>query len=65
MMSVCHPPLLNDEFRGAPGNAVNEQTIPIPPGLTFNQFFPIGHELEGGGYEEQYETPKEYGDPVL
>ncbi len=65
MMSVHHLPLLNDEFRWALGNAVNEQTILIPPVLTFNQFFPIGHELEGGGYEEQYYTPKEYGDPLL
>ncbi len=33
--------------------------------LTFNQSFPIGHELEGGGYEEQYYTPEEYRDPLL
>ncbi len=64
-MSVCHPPLLNDEFQGALGNAVNIQTIPIPPVLTFNWFFPIGHELEGGGYEEQYYTPEEYRTPLL
>ncbi len=65
MLGVCHPPLLNDKFRGAPDNAVNEQTVPIPPVLTFNRSFPIGHELKGGGHEEQYYTPEEHGDPLL
>ncbi len=28
-VSVCKPPLLKDEFQGANGHLVNEQTVPI------------------------------------
>ncbi len=63
-MGVCHPPLLNGEFRGALGNAVNKQTMPIPPVLTFNPSFPIGYELKGEGYQERYYAPNEHGDPL-
>ncbi len=30
VVSVCGPPLLKDEFRGANGQLVNEQTVPTP-----------------------------------
>ncbi len=63
-VGVCHPPLLNDEFRGALGYAVNEQTMPVPPVLNFHQSFPIRYELEGGGYQEWYYAPDEHRDPL-
>ncbi len=54
VVSVCGAPLLKDEFRGANGQLVNEDTVPIPPVLNFHWSFAIRIELEGGAYQEQY-----------
>ncbi len=63
-VGVCRPPLLNDEFQRVNGHTVNEQTVPIPPVLNLHQSFLIRIELKGGGYQEQYYTPNEHGDPL-
>ncbi len=38
-LGVCQLPLLNDKFQGAPGKAVNEQTIPVPPSVDLSSIF--------------------------